>query len=328
MFSYIVYFTTSRLNPRLIGIKLLRIFVFLQSFFKPTPEIDLRRLSDALNFPRKDIQAGSFDKSIELVFVSTRKDFPVLVKSIDFARWSIGDYHYGGVRVIVPESEVTECKELFSRVDLDGISVISESVFITPDSLKLLRTTFRERANWVLQQIIKIEAVLTSTTDASLVVDSDTLLLTKRPWFSADGSQILTPSYEYNAPYYDFLARLSVSDQNPMYTFISHHMLMQKVELVKTLDALHWSEVDNMVHYICQNANPALESPVCVEYELYAQSILKHSPNKVHFGIWGNVSVSRNFLSRLLNSKFVMLLLVRCFHSISFHSWSRKDEEG
>jgi len=311
-----------------MGTIFLRMFIFFRLLFKPTPTIDLCRLSDALKFSRKDYLAGSFDKSIELVFVSIKKDFPVLVESIKFAKLSISKYQNGGVRVIVPESEVSECEELFSKADLDGITVVSENLLITPDSLMLLRSTFKGRANWVLQQILKVQAVLTSTSDASLIVDSDTLLLTRRPWFSANGSQLLTPSYEYNAPYYSFLARLSISDQNPKYTFISHHMLMQKLELAKTFQALEWGEVNDMVEYICKNASAELESPICVEYELYAQSLLRRSPNKVHFGIWGNVSVSRTFLGRVLNSKFIMMVLNRCFHSVSLHSWSAKVKEN
>ena len=328
MFSLIFYFTTSRLNPRFIGTKFLGIFIRCSSLLKPTPPIDLRRLSDALNFSREDCRAGSFEKTIELIFVSIKKDFPVLVESIEFAKLSISRYQYGGVRVIVPELDVSECEALFLKAGLDEISVVSENMLITPDSVEMLRATFKGRANWVLQQILKVQAVLTSTTDASLIVDSDTLLLTRRPWFSANGSQLLTPSYEYNAPYYFFLECLGLSDQKPKYTFISHHMLMQNLELAKTFDALDWVDVHNMVEYICQNANAELESPICVEYELYAQSLLRRSPSKVHFGRWSNISISRVFLDRVLISKYVRSVLNVCFHSASFHSWSAKIKDS
>jgi hypothetical protein len=311
-----------------VGTKFLRIFLLCRSLLKPPPPINLRRLSDALNFSRKDYQAGSFEKSIELVFVSIKKDFPVLVESIKFAKMSIGKYQYGGVRVIVPDLEVSECEALFLKAGLDEILVVPENTLISPDSVEMLRVTFKGRANWVLQQVLKVQAVLTSTSDASLIVDSDTLLLNKRPWFSPNGSQLLTPSYEYNAPYYYFLERLGISDSNPKHTFISHHMLMQNLELTKTFVALEWGDVHNMVEYICQNADTQLESPVCVEYELYAQSLLRRSPSKVHLGIWSNISISRTFLERVLNSKSVVFVLARYFHSVSLHSWSAKISES
>jgi hypothetical protein len=324
LFSTIFYFTTSRLNPRFIGTKLLQVFLIFRSFFRSELEIDLGRLSAAMNFSREDCQAGSFDKSIELVFVSIKKDFPVLVESIKFAKMSIRDYQFGGVRVIVPDVEVTECEALISQEGLTEIYVIPESTLISPDSLVSLRSIFGKRTNWVLQQILKVQAVLASSADASLIVDSDTLLLSKRAWFNANGGQLLTPSHEYNPPYYYFLEKLGISDQNPKYTFISHHMLMQRSELEKTFQSLEWSDEGTMVEYICQNARAELESPICIEYELYAQSLLKRSPEKVHLGLWSNVSISRSFLETILKSKFISPLLTRCFYSASLHSWSVK----
>lgn len=324
MFSNIFYFTTSRINPRSIGTSFLRIFLLIRSLFRPPLPIDLHRLSLALDFPRRDRHAGSFDKSIELVFVAIKKDFPVLVQSIFFAQKSIEDYRFAGVRVIVPDDQVEECTVLLADKGLERATVVSENTLITRESFKLLRETFEGRANWVLQQILKVQAVLVSTADATLIVDSDTLLLSKRPWFSNNGSQLLTPSYEFNASYYEFLACLDISHPNPKYTFISHHMLMQRSELEKTFFALDWKEVDSMVDYTCRNARTDLESPVCVEYELYAQSLLSRSPEKVHLGIWGNISISRSFLERVLTSKLILATLRRSFHSVSLHSWSTK----
>jgi len=324
LFSNIFYFTTSRINPRWSGTKLLGLFLLIRSFLKPPLSIDLRRLAAALDFPSKDIRAGSFDKSIELVFVAIGKDFPVLMESVNFAKKSIRDYQFGGVRVIVPDLEVKECSELFEENGIDRVSIIPESSLVTPESLVLLRKTFEGRANWVLQQILKVQAVLASQADASLIVDSDTLLLTKRPWFGSNGNQLLTPSYEYNPPYYHFLQRLGISDSNPKYTFISHHMLMQRKVLEETCQRINWIDIDKMVEYICRNANAELDSPICVEYELYAQSLFKYAPEKIHLGNWGNISIPRTYLDTILNSKFIMNVLARSFHSVSLHSWSAK----
>lgn len=324
MFSNIFYFTTSRVNPRLMGTSILRAFLLFRTLFRSSLSIDLHRLSMALNFPRRDCGAGSFDKSIELVFVAIKKDFPVLVKSIYFAKNSIRDYKFSGVRVIVPDAEVNQCVVLLSEHGINEVTVIPESTLIAHKHFMMLQETFKGRANWVLQQILKVQAVLTSTSDGTLIVDSDTLLLTKRPWFTESGSQLLTPSYEFNPPYYEFLANLDICPPNPKYTFISHHMLMQRSELERTFQALGWGEIDSMVEYICHNARTDIESPVCVEYELYAQSLVSRSPEKVHFGIWGNISISRTFLERVLTSRIILTILRRSFHSVSLHSWSLK----
>jgi hypothetical protein len=324
LFSNVFYFTTSKINPRFLGSGILRSFLLVRSLIKAPLELNLTRLSDAINFSRVDIPAGNFNKSIELIFVAIKKDFSVLISSVIYARNSIGKYQSGGTRVIVPDAEVVECKEILLKNGLYEVEVVPESSLISSESLQLLRRSFSSRANWVLQQVLKVQSVLTSKADAALIVDSDTLLLTERSWFSASGTQLLTPSYEFNAPYYEFLEKLSLCSSQPKYTFISHHMLMQPEQLRITFADLHWRGTDELVRFICENAQLELDSPVCVEYELYSQSLLTRSPEKVHFGLWGNISISRSHLSAILSSKLIMRILTRCFHSASFHSWSEK----
>lgn len=322
LFSNIFYFTTSRINPRFIGTRALRAFLLLRSQFKKPVELDLARLTRSTSFPRKDVPAGQYQKSIELVFVAISKDFPVLIHSVRFAQNSISKYKSGGVRVIVPDREVEECEALFLKHGFQDILVVPEGMLISHDSLELLRKYFPKRANWVLQQILKVQAVLTSKSDASLIVDSDTLLLTRRSWFSGDGSQLLTPSYEFNPPYYAFLEKLGVCSSHPNFTFISHHMLMQKSELRATFDEHNLSGVDELITYICENAELELDSPVCVEYELYSQSLLGRNMSKVHLGLWSNISISRKYLKTLLKYKMLLSVLGKSFHSVSLHSWS------
>jgi hypothetical protein len=322
LFSNIFYFTTSRINPRLIGTRALRAFLLLRSLFKTPVELDLARLTRSTSFPRTDVLAGQHEKSIELIFVAISKDFPVLIHSVRFARNSISRYKSGGIRVIVPDREVEECKDLFFKHGLQDVLVVPEGSMISTNSLQLLRKYFPKRANWVLQQILKVQAVLTSNSDASLIVDSDTLLLTRRSWFSSNGSQLLTPSYEFNAPYYAFLEKLGVCSSHPNFTFISHHMLMQKSELRRTFDQMNWSGVDELVTYICENADLDLDSPVCVEYELYSQALLSRDRSKVHLSLWSNISIPRKYLRTLLKSKLLLFVLGKSFHSVSLHSWS------
>lgn len=326
MFSFIFFLTTSRLNPKIVGTNLLQFFIFLRGFFRSRVELDLLRLKRAIQIPAKDIRAGSFDRSIQLVFVSINKDFPVLIHSIRFARKSVANYRYAGAKIIVPDSQVIECEELLTNAQIDAVTVVPESSLLSPESIALLRETFASRWTWVLQQILKVQSVLNSESDTSLIVDSDTLLLNKRPWFSNNGSQILTPSYEFNHSYYDFLSGLNISERDPEYTFISHHMLMQKAELAETLSSVGLEDEKSLVTYICKNADLSVESPICVEYELYAQSLMMRSPEKCHLGLWSNVSISRTYADRILNSKLIMLILRTFFHSLSLHSWSEKSK--
>jgi hypothetical protein len=323
LFSIIFHFTASRLNPKFAGVKILQYFIFIRDFLRPSINVDLARLSQAIAFPRVDTPAGSFDKKVELIFVSVKKDFPVLIDSIKYGQRSISRYRYGGTRVIVPDSQVADCQNLITQCGLVGVLVLPESTFVSEESFGKLKGVFSSRATWVLQQLLKVQAVMASDADASLIIDSDTLLLTQRPWFSETGTQLLTPSYEYHVPYYQFLNRLAISSNEPQFTFISHHMLMQRSELALTLDYINWQSEAEIVNYVCANADSRMSSSICIEYELYAQALLMRSPEKVHLGLWSNASASRFKINKILGSRLIIFLMRKSFHSISFHSWSQ-----
>ena len=64
----------------------------------------------------KENKSGRYDKSIELVIVSTSKDFDILPDSINYAFRALRPYTISGARVIVPNRDVAACKKLMMDV--------------------------------------------------------------------------------------------------------------------------------------------------------------------------------------------------------------------
>ena len=157
--------------------------------------------------PKREKKAGNLEKSIELIVVSTAKDFEILPHSVKHALKALSKYKYGGVRIIVPKRDVVQCEKLFHNSNIP-ISIIDENTFISKDQFEILSNNFGDRDTWVLQQLLKVQAVISSKADAVLILDSDTILLRKRPWFDQEAKQILTPSAEFNAAYYLFLNKM------------------------------------------------------------------------------------------------------------------------
>jgi len=266
-------------------------------------------------------KSGNHSKSIEVVIVSTSKDFDILPYSINYASRALRPYTMTGARVIVPNRDVAACKRLI--VDLKcQVEIIDENDLISQSHFKKLTEVFGGRNTWVLQQLLKVQAVLTSKSDAVLIIDSDTVLLRPRPWFSPAGHQILMPSMEYNESYYQFLNKLQISELVPKYSFISHHMLMQPKILSNILDSLDLLEIDSFITYICRNANTNVQSPICIEYELYGQYLFNAEPTGYFLERWSNISISRKHSSVILKSKFAKFILKTFYNSVSFHSWS------
>ena len=315
-------FSSRRYRPRTIFRSLVRFSRLWYRIGGRKLDFDSKRFEEAAWVAKtKENKSGSFDKSIELVVVSTLKDFDILPDSINYALRALRLYAISGTRVIVPSQDVVACKRLMMDFKLQ-VEIIDESDLISQKHFQKLTYVFGGRSTWVLQQLLKVQAVLTSKSDAVLILDSDTVLLRPRPWFSSVGNQILMPSMEYNAPYYQFLQKLRISELVPKYSFISHHMLMQPKILSHLLDSLDLSKIDAFINYICDNANTDVQSPVCVEYELYGQYLYKTEPKEYFLEQWSNISISRRHLGIILKSKFVKLTLRTFYNSVSFHSWS------
>jgi len=305
------------------------VFRFLILFTRVLYIIKGRKLIfDAKRFERsawisnfREAKSGSFEKTIELVIVSTSKDFDILPDSIEFAVQALSAYKFEGIRIIVPERDLQSCKALLSPKNLQ-IAVISERDFISDSQFKRLTEVFEQRNTWVLQQLLKVHAVQNSEADAVLILDSDTVLLRPRPWFSTSGAQILMPSFEFNSSYYKFLNGLGISEETPEHTFITHHMIMQPNILRNILNSAGMTTVEDQVNYICENADRTVQSPICVEYELYGQYLFKDDSSGFFLERWSNLSIPRKHSKRILNFPGFKKVLSLFYNSISFHSWS------
>lgn len=293
-----------------------------------------RSNSQTLNFDEKrferanwisssiDRKAGEKDKSIELIVVSTSKDFDILVHSVNYAIKALSEYKYGGVRIIVPKRDLDECTKLFSG-DNQKIKIIDETTIISSDQINFLSQNFGTRYTWILQQLLKMQATLNSTADAVLILDSDTLLLRKRPWFDQQGKQILTPSFEFNPPYYIFLNKTISSKVIPDYSFVSHHMIIQPKILKQIMIEINMPDLNQFLEYCCLHSDKSSSSPICIEYELYAQYITSRKPKCVFFARWANATIPKKYSRLIINSKILRFIFSHTFNSISFHSWSK-----
>lgn len=309
-------------RPRTIFRMLVRFSRFWYRIRGRKVAFDSKRFEEAAWVAKfKENKSGRYDKSIELVIVSISKDFDILPDSIDYALRALRPYTISGVRVIVPSRDVAACQKLLMNCKYQ-VEIVDESDLISQKYFKKLTDIFGNRNTWVLQQLLKVRGVLTSKSDAVLILDSDTVLLRPRPWFSSAGHQILMPSMEYNDSYYQFLAKLNISELVPQYSFISHHMLMQPKILSNLLNSLDLLEIEKFITYICDNANTKVQSPICIEYELYGQHLFKTEPKGYFLERWSNISISRRYSNIILKSKLAKMTLRTFYNSVSFHSWS------
>ncbi len=322
MFEILIFFFSSRL-PK--SRWLFRLTFNLYAYFYKIRGKDLH--FDALRFENATwvsdslIKCGSTNKTIELIVVSTSKDFDILYHSVTFALKAISSYRSGGVRIIVPSRDVEECRLLFDDIS-NLVTVVDESSLVSRSQFSVITNGFGPRNTWVLQQLLKVRAVMESKSDAVLILDSDTVLLRKRAWFDAHGRQILMPTSEFNPPYYQFLNKLGIGLAIPKYSFISHHMIMQPEVLRRILMNVGLAELDNLIEYCVEHSDRSVQSPICIEYELYGQSIFDKNHDLFFIAPWSNATIPKRYSKLILNSRVLKFILAKFFYSISFHSWS------
>ena len=258
---------------------------------------------------------------IELVFVVTRKDFGVLKYSLPMAINSLSNYLIPTITLIVPSNDVAECTTRFVSKS-NKVRVIDEDNIFDQGKREILLEKFEGRHKWVLQQLLKVEAVLTSEAEAVLIVDADTLLLRKRRWFNDLGQQLIQPSEELNPQYYSFLEQFGISRNPPAFSLVSHHMIFQPRYLREALNKLGVADMDEILQVLKAKLIIQSQSPVCVDYELYGQFMINFRRGDVFLEQWANIGISARHLEGICNSRILIGFLKFFYNSVSFHSWS------
>lgn len=205
------------------------------------------------------------------------------------------------VSIAVPSREVE--RELRRRLEERHLDFGSVNLQFTLD-IDLLESRVRDeidrfpqhRRGWIVQQVVKIQLALAATTAGVLLLDADTLLLRRRLLLDNRGRGVLFPTYEAHRPYYDHLARAlgpSYGDARRGWSHVSHHMVVQPSllhDLIGELESRHGSSPLAAVVSLADSTEP---SSCSLDYEMYAEWVLRRRRSRVRETKWGNVAVPR-----------------------------------
>ncbi len=274
----------------------------------------------AAKIPDPQVNSKTDNKvSLELLFVSTQKDFLILPHSVKYALRNCGNYSKLHATIIVPDSDLSAANQIFGGDA--SIHVIAETEVLGDKIIESIKPKFGWRAGWVIQQLLKFEYSSTAATDGVLIIDSDTLLIQPRTWLTSDGKQVLTPTWERNVSYYKFLHELGVCSENVDFSFVPHHMLIQPRYLREAREKFSVLELQSMVSAILNFSGGDEVSPFCIDFEFYAQYMFKYHPNLIRLEKWSNVGVKRLDMQIDQQLNEVVNNAEKRFASISFHSY-------
>ena len=259
---------------------------------------------------------------VELLFLATKKDFDILKFSVKSALIATSQYERVHATIVDPDRHLQESRMILANL-IHQVKIVPESLLIEEQMLEMVKEVFKSRAGWVKQQLLKLSFVCASRCDGVLIVDADTVLLRSRPWLDDKGCQLLTPTWEYHLPYYEFLNSIGICEIEPEYSFVSHHMLMQPKILKEIFNYAGWSNIQDLINLVCAQPNSGDNSPFSLDYELYAQYLYTKHPDKVVLSKWSNKALSRNLSSANFDLTLTSEVIENSnkFASLSFHSY-------
>ena len=271
--------------------------------------------------------------AIELVIPFVEKDLEALPLVIDHAKRNVRN-PFARVVLITPKDS-SGTRPRFVREDSEkALTNLLEShpetvVLYDQDILgapimeeMAIRFGRGDRnAGWVIQQLIKLSAAMQSESEATLILDADTLLLAKKTWFTRDKVQLLQVANEYHADFMRHVKSFFGVPKKLRLSFVTHHQLMQR-EVVRQMFP---KGSQSLLEWWKSSTDPIGRD--LGDYEAYGSYLVHHYPERVAFGSFGNLFSPHltKFLADLKRSCAEASDLIPDYCSVSFHSWAQVD---
>lgn len=323
---YIKFFSQRNRKTRFFHLFFLWPYLALESLFSRKPlKATLKnfiREFNAISLPTTPITKTTSLPSIEILCVVAGKDLEMLPIVISQAI-KCSENEVSKVTVITRTSDFNKCFETIESLKLSiNWEVLDENLQISETVRAKTKIVFGTRYGWVLQQFLAVNFMLSSKAEGILLVNADTILLRKMTWLNVEKVQPLMASTEYHAPYYELLSKLIGSPIHPRFTFITHHMLFQPTIFREIF--VHWeiSSLENLLERVLLNMNSDNQSPMCVEFELYAQGTLLLHPERVELKKFCNTTWKRTQTNLIKLNQVIENNKSASWNSISLHDYA------
>ena len=234
--------------------------------------------------------------------------------------------------VYVPKNEIQE----FKRATSERVQVLSETDDLDIPFVEELRKKISDSGNskrfgWYFQQYIKIQALIQSETDASILWDADCVPVKKIDFFDLTGRPKYMRASELHDEYFKMIDRILGLDRVQSQSFVTPGFpIFSKWvnELIFTIEQRNHGE--KWFNAISNSTNFALESGFS-EFELMGTWIANsHPDNWTSMDInWERLGQSRfNYARKLSMVDIVALGEKHDLDIISFENWDLRGVRG
>ena len=212
------------------------------------------------------------------------------------------------IRIITTQEGITNIHPNFPKTVVE-----LENDYIPKGIFDFIRAEVpNSRQGWILQQVVKIMGSIRSEAVATLVIDSDTVLLRPKSWLDSKGNQSLSFAYEYHVPYKNHQASL-FGYQSLQLSFVTHHQLFKKEHLL----ALFGHNEESLLQWVMRG-DYSRDSAIS-EYDTYGEWVYLNRKQGVVLTKWNN-AISRIKLHEFSSYEEVKSQFP-AFNSVSAHSY-------
>ena len=261
--------------------------------------------------------------AIRLVWVAHPKDFPVLTHSLESA---LHHTRNPVTNITVVSPEPAQARETLNPIIPAGIVVDfrHDNDYVPQEIRSRLNQALPSHGSWATQQLIKVFASLEYSSQATLVIDADTILLKDKTWLYSDGSQLLYFRGFYNERYANFLRHWGFDDIDILRSFVTHHMLFQPGILQEVTTSVFGSlELERIVDIVTSSTKALGYPEFCLEYEPYGQFMSGRHRDRVKLDKYSNLGLPRPVDEHELDKTIKRLRQQGLFNSVSFHKPDR-----
>lgn len=317
-----VYFSGLGNKPNIIQLAIIfGISLFKHRMFKKEAYELIARQWRAHRFPEDIIFTEAPYEPIELLSVVAGKDILVLPQCLSMAiRMSLNPINQ--ITLVVPRKDIKNCSEYIGEsVETVPVKVVCEEDLINEELRIRLKNKYKNRYGWVLQQLLADEYVLQAKSKGILLINADTVLLREIEFLEKSGRQLLMVCPWYHRPYYELLQEIIQSPISPRTTHVTHHMLFQPEYMREIFQKFQIGNISKLADIIISLSDDEETSPLCVEFELYAQGMLMLHPEKIILRKFSNKEAIRSLETNRLIESIKRGEIKPSHNSLSMHSY-------
>ena len=262
---------------------------------------------------------------IQLLIIVAGKDIEIMDQAISSALL-YSKNKITKLTIVCPTIDLDACAIKVDKMELDiSVDILDENQVISADIRKFIKEKFPSRYGWILQQFLAFDQVLKSKEKGVLLLDADTVLVRPVHWLDCESNQILMVGTDFHQPYYELLSQLLNFSESPKYAFVTHHMLFQPIFYKSILSTRGYNSIPKFFMDVLKFANEKSESPMCIEFEPYAQGMLADYPEKILLRKFSNLGMARNQQNLKTVAKALDGEIRLSYNSVSLHDYITSD---